>query len=724
MIKVDSRESAHVRSRVKDLSVVPNLVNFTALLAAITPISKLSKNTDDLYEPVLIRDTDSLIANFGDPRVDPEKYIDLYNIMQIVGNGGTCYVAKVNSGNAGEYSFNYIHSDLSSIVLELDGSGKIASFTSNSPVYPTSLSISGIDLSSDGTFGINLTDPAAVADHLSEDGTALILKLEDLESVEIKPEGEQYKTTIKFKVAVSGSATIKVHTALSTPTLISYSSTPDKLSFVSKLTQTKPLSLKVFYLTVDVLNANNDVLCSAKVKLEPTTTNLSIINSLNSALGTYVRFELAESDLAYANAAEVNDLRDHSIANVLLDIYAPHSATDEGTAEPDRSSPRKNLESASNYEVLLASPNEDTSPEFKVTLQDYIDALSQYKDKRYVGCLMADLTAPVSHYYDESADTSDNLKRVDGKEDSGESVASVMPLNPDERRTLHYHLKQIASERKDTTVLLSTPYAKGYKTEAGTTLTMDEVCDWVASRGKYADLWEYGATNTTDYTLQSFYLEMYYSWLNLKCTKLANGVATSVSVVAAPTGIVANNILTSWRERGIQYPVAGDQYGTLTDQCTTLQNPKTKLERDQLVQYRINPIWDTGTRGIQIYGNETLNAGYTDLNAAHIARSLVYIRSRIDEYTESLKFSINSIVLWDTWKNTVINSILEPLRSTNCLSEYRVAMGNDTTSAAEIANRQINGLVQLIFYQSAEIFDLTYTIYSSSTTIDEATNNI
>lgn len=719
MIKVDSRESAHVRSRVKDLSVVPNLVNFTALLAAITPISKLSKNADDLYDPVLIRDTDSLIANFGDPRVDPEKYIDLYNIMQIVGNGGTCYVAKVNSGKAGEYSFNYIHSKLSEIEVTLHNN--IASFNSDSPVYPTSLSVSGIDLTSDGTFGIDLTDPATAADHLYDDGTTLILKLEDLESVKVEPEGDQYKTTITFKGEVQNDATVKVHTALSTPTLIGYSSTPEKLSFVSKLTQTKPLSLKVFYLTVDVLNASNDVLCSAKVKLEPTTTNLSIINSLNSALGTYVRFELTESDLAYANAAEVNDLRDHSIANVLLDIYAPHSDTVVGNAEPDRSSPRQNLDKNSNYEVLLDNPGENEIPVFKVTLQDYINALSQYKDKRYVGCLMADLTAPVSHYYDESNVSSSEPTRVDGKKDT--SVAGVMPLNPDERRTLHYHLKQIASERKDTTVLLSTPYAKSY-TEANTTLTMDEVCNWVASSGKYVDLWEYGSTNTTDYTLQSFYLEMYYSWLNLKCTKLANGAATSVNVVTAPTGIVANNILTSWRERGVQYPVAGDQYGTLTDQCTTLQNPKTKLERDQLVQYRINPIWDTGTRGVQIYGNETLNAGYTDLNAAHIARSLVYIRSRIDEYTESLKFSINSVVLWDTWKNTVISSILEPLRSTNCLSEYRVAMGNDTTSAAEIANRQINGLVQLIFYQSAEIFDLTYTIYSSSTTIDEATNNI
>ena len=98
MIKVDSRESAHVKSRVQDLSVVPNLVSFTGLFAAITPIAKAEKNSDNLYEPVLVRDVESLIANFGDPRIDPEKYIDLYSIMQIVGNGTSCYVAKVYSG--------------------------------------------------------------------------------------------------------------------------------------------------------------------------------------------------------------------------------------------------------------------------------------------------------------------------------------------------------------------------------------------------------------------------------------------------------------------------------------------------------------------------------------------------------------------------------------------------------------------------------------------------
>ena len=108
MLKVENRESAHLRSRVKDLSVVPNVASFNGLFAAITPIAKASKNAEGLYEPILVRDNETLIANFGDPRTDPEKYIDLYSIMQLVGNGGTCYVSKVDSGNAGVYQFPFL----------------------------------------------------------------------------------------------------------------------------------------------------------------------------------------------------------------------------------------------------------------------------------------------------------------------------------------------------------------------------------------------------------------------------------------------------------------------------------------------------------------------------------------------------------------------------------------------------------------------------------------
>ena len=102
----ETRESAHLRSRVTDLSVVPNLVSYNALLACITPLAsqnvERSEEDNEVYKPMLIRDVDTLIANFGDPRIDPEKYVDLYAIMRMINNGGTCYLAKVYSGNGGK----------------------------------------------------------------------------------------------------------------------------------------------------------------------------------------------------------------------------------------------------------------------------------------------------------------------------------------------------------------------------------------------------------------------------------------------------------------------------------------------------------------------------------------------------------------------------------------------------------------------------------------------
>lgn len=794
MIRVDNRESAHIRSRVKDLSVVPNIASFNALLACITPIAKLKKNVDTgQYEPILVRDNETLIANFGDPRIDPEKYIDLYSVMQVVGNGGTCYVAKVDSGETGVYQFplladptredptpgeaksiplndgdgpkiytadnlkgKYVvtglrgYSDASDLggnaiftepfnVLNPDGELELSDAELGLPdgeyedysgkytwecvlengSYNLKIKLSDdIDVTGKTLVAIIRIDPSWGAEPLEfslvtpkagdmyvEYTTDQQNKLQnDYVIISFDSElGELFKDAIRttsledgvlklrftLKEKLSDPETVPNTLTVTAATrkshsLIAYSSMSDDLKFEVTMSQAKPYSIKAYYLNISVFNnegANN--LGSAKVKLESTTTNQGLVNALNSALGTTVRFELMDPNTAAA--CGVKERGANSIVQALLDKYA---AKDKMEPNP----------------VSLVQPIMIERPTFKVDVNNYIDALEQYKEKKYVGCLMADMVCPVT--------------KDSGSNDSHE----LYPLSADDRRTLHFHMKDIARERKDTTVLLSTPYTPGSRNK--TAFDINEACDWVASLGSYSDLWEYGQGATTDYATQSFYLEMYYSWLEMQCNWIVNGEAKAKKVKVAPVNLVLNNVLTSWRERGIQYPVAGDQGGVLPETCKVLMNPKTKLERDQLVQYRINPIWDTGTRGVQIFGNETLNAGYTDLNAAHIARLLVYIRSQIDEYTERLKFSINSMMLWDKWKAHVSQYILEPLMSSNALKEYRVSMGTDTTSPEEIANRQINGRVQLIFYQSAEIFDLEYTVYSTSTTIDEAMANV
>lgn len=709
MLKVENRESAHLKSRVKDLSVVPNLVSYTALLAAITPIAKLEKNlATNLYEPILVRDTTSLIENFGDPRIDPEKYIDLYTIMQMVGNGATVYLTKVNSGDAGVYHIDF-GADYTKVETDLELTGDTAKkvFTSTGTLEHEVVDVSYADM--------------------EENPSTLVC--------EKNIDGVHWDLTLTFNKPLSStSLTVNPYYTANGDTDIStaidvYSSMTNNLTIKTSVIQAKPTSLKAYYLCVELLNGGS-MLGYAKIRLEDTTTNQSIVNVINANLGVYARFEL--SDKSTASACVKKEFGHNSIVKRVLHLANVYKVHDSDSAlafnskygllsdsygyasvGSDNIEGEKNDFSGGqtvdiNGANFLGLELEDSvltisEPNFKVTINDYVNALNQYKDRKYAGCLMADLVAPI---------TSDTLTNVDTGDKFG------VPSS-EERRSLHFALHEIAVERKDVNLMLSTPMQNDMSD--ATLLTVNEVCDWTAAQGsKYETLWDYAQTNTTDYNEQGFYMEMYYSWLNMQCTWIDSGKAKSKKVMVAPSAFVVNNVLTSYRERGIHYPVAGDQYGKLPDGVVPVYNPATKSERDQLVQYRINPMYDTGTRGTQIYGNETLNAGYTDLNAAHIARTLVYLRSTIDEYTEKLKFSINSLILWDTWKSYVTNYILEPLKSAGALSSYSVAMGADTTTQEEIANRMIKGNVSVTFYQSAEIFDLTYTVYSSATTVEAA----
>lgn len=833
----ETRESAHLRSRVTDLSVVPNLVSYNALLACITPLASQNvepseeDSTSTVYKPMLIRDVDTLIANFGDPRIDPEKYVDLYAVMRMINNGGTCYLAKVYSGNGGKYlkTFNKEFKatqapsdgntdpgttdpgtiDDSEYVIKTINTSDQANFPDWQLVKPgedgrvwhtvkpvetqnihaitdvklvtvgggdpvlTSLEIVTETPSSekqvqinpnplDSTQQITFTFNSAVdleANHLlievpvankftTESSNEKVLFCDDAEFnpdawelVNITADNEQinalninitklnepinnktYEITfdginnskiyklIFYKKSATATGTKKSPLrATADPdaapkddtsdedkvipiTIIASSALDSEVEITYHIASLTPTGIKTVCLFVEAKKKDDGFkLGSARVVLTPTLTNGEIISALNSKLGTYIHFELYEDDQQYADCALSSvDGRDQYSIVKILNCGPKGKFFVKNTTTGIYEAPAVEIKSTDTGASITAP---GSSPAFSVSLEDYRKALDQYKDKRYNGCILADMTSKVS-----------------GKDNS------LKPMSDDELRTLHYYLKGIAAERKDCTVLLSTP--EDVK-------TINAACDFALSQASDSTKWEYGETPTTDYTLQSFYLEMYYPWLKIKCTKLGSTTPVSVNETIAPTAIVLDNILKSYRERGVHYPVAGDQYGQLSDTFSVINNPKTKFDRDQLVRARINPIWDTGKRGIQIYGNETLNAGYTDLNAAHIARTLVYIRNKIDEYTETLKFNINSVILWNRWKSYVSDYILEPLKSENALSDYEVMMGEDTTTREEIANRMLKGKIKLIFYQSAEIFDLDYIVYSSSNvTIADAESQI
>lgn len=251
-------------------------------------------------------------------------------------------------------------------------------------------------------------------------------------------------------------------------------------------------------------------------------------------------------------------------------------------------------------------------------------------------------------------------------------------------------MKEVADRRKDLTCIYDPP--KG--------LTKYRACQWVVSEGPYKDT----------PLLEGFNCEVYWDWLE--------EIWKEKTFICPPSMYIVQNGLASYVTNGPWFPVAGDARGKISPINVVTQIPSV-ADRDQLVTYHINPIYDTGNRGIQIYGNETLNREYSDLSAAHIARTLVHIRSTVDEYTETKKFELNDNVLWSEWVDYVQNKILEPIKSARGLQWYRATMGEALTTRKELSQRKVRGRVELQFTPDAEVFYIDYIVYASSLTEEE-----
>ena len=106
MKPTEGREAAYVVSHVKDNSRITNILDYAGLFACVTPWGPKAKEDSDtpVYAPVLIQDTDTLDRTFGDPRIDPEKYRDLYAVREIVKAGFSVYIAKVPSGDPASFA--------------------------------------------------------------------------------------------------------------------------------------------------------------------------------------------------------------------------------------------------------------------------------------------------------------------------------------------------------------------------------------------------------------------------------------------------------------------------------------------------------------------------------------------------------------------------------------------------------------------------------------------
>lgn len=499
--------------------------------------------------------------------------------------------------------------------------------------------------------------------------TCLVEGVDYTVSTEVKEGKTHTRITIPMKLDAEGKPipyeggfpVIVKHTNATEPYAEAVSSITDKLYLKTNLVQLKPKALKLYAMDVKLYESYDEV-----------APDKGIIKE--------ARFSLPENLTNGSFISSLNSVLGSYLTFTLMEPYK-----EEG------------FDIVSSLRALVvegkncSQPVELSEGRFNVSVNDYQTALNEFIDPRYSGCFISELSAMITK---------------DGKIDHLSEDA-----NESERRALHYLIKMIAADRKDLTCVFTTPHG----------LSLDEACNWVNSLGEYSDLWEYGSTGAVSYADQSFYCEMYWDWINVTCQKLNNGVPSKTVVVPmSPAYQVIMKGLASYRVRGTFYPVAGEQGGVLGDEVRVIRNPSQKFERDKLINYHINPIYDLGVQGIQIYGNETLNPVYSDLSAAHIARTLIYIRSRVDRYTNTQVFSLNDLSLWQRWKQYVSSMILAPLASLGGLAAYNVKMGFDTTKAELIAQRKINGVIELQFVPDAEIYTVEFVVNSSANTVESS----
>lgn len=846
----EGREAAYVSSIVTDNSTISNNVDFAAFFSVITPKSSpviesdtYCKKTQDgkiYFLPYLVRDVETLDKVFGDARINPSVFKDLYSVRYLVQQGISCYVSKVYSGTNFEsiISTNTFFTGDSEKVRNAnghpseEGSGEIL-FRAKStiagtadvhmflkPIKPFSLnqvylSVELVSILEDkenvvASTSVLLRPDTKNADlvstinsYLNADLTIELYdpKYDDKDSSSVQNAYDLIEGYVNIGNLLLNLCCLYDKIDNDAPLVSTNMKLHEKRDSLGKVTATGLNALSIYPKVYYSSTAIEGVPAGFTFRLENRVKQSS---ALEVGADDYVRSLETYNDIKYsgqfitelsANKAETHEsyrtlyIKDSSSGLVGKDRFLLEETKDgklyEGTWSDIKLSEKPNLDIDpmnyyswkhrgitqgkliedtdapvyDNIEIDHFYTKADESSEYEtydVKITDVLDLTLYVKnpDNNEEYITLASLLArddcdglskleftPTTSSSDKEIDPDKNYGWLDDGnvfhkivfyvKINGEGVelndnnaytvySTIEELSSEERRGLHYTMKMIAAKRKDITCIFTTPHQP--KEDDGKLVYFDlqTACDWVASKGNYSNLFNYGDTQAVSYTEQSFYCEIYWSWVKWRVIKLVNGMATGSDIITVPASIfVITNALNSFRLKGTWYPVAGDQGGVLPDSCTIIDNPSLKSQRDQLISYRINPIYDTGTRGIQIYGNETLNAIYSDLSAAHVARTLVSIRSKVDNYSETVKFSLNNEKTWGTWINYVSTRILDPIRAGGGLMWYSVNMGWETTTREDIAKRKINGEIRLQFTSSLEIINVNYIVEASSAEIEK-----
>lgn len=357
--------------------------------------------------------------------------------------------------------------------------------------------------------------------------------------------------------------------------------------------------------------------------------------------------------------------------------------------------------------VINADPSNGGSSWISVDYQDNVGiGTITIPDGTY---LLGDTTAGVAWSTGDTIGNYDYRVGVDGIPSSGGSSLFVDALSTSgdlgNQELYNYHILITPDNGSELTqnaaiTLAETRLDFIYIADPPFGLKYNEVADWHNGAGSHG----------RSTAINSSYAATYWSWLKDYNSKNSEYVWSPPSVFIAEKYIEVDNNYGPW------YAVAGDTRGKII--ASDYESSPSQTQRDLLYGdlNAVNPIVNFATKGLEIYGQKTLLRENSALNRINVRRMVIYAKKLIKSAMEGIVFEPNNPDSWARATN-LINSILEPIRQNNGLTDYRVTIDSTTTTADVIAQNKMKGIIKLVPVGTIEIVDLTITILNPGATI-------
>jgi phage tail sheath protein FI len=141
----------------------------------------------------------------------------------------------------------------------------------------------------------------------------------------------------------------------------------------------------------------------------------------------------------------------------------------------------------------------------------------------------------------------------------------------------------------------------------------------------------------------------------------------------------------------------------------------------------INPIMPIRSYGFVIFGQRTLYKNVEGATSKRSALQELGVRitaNEIKRYIKSictlLTFDGNNVHTWNEF-NGQLDPLLSQMKADGGINDYQILMDSNTTSAQNIADNVIHGIVRISVARAAEDFEIDFELNDSSVVyIEEA----